>query len=415
MTPREAIGRTIPFAPVTAPPLADKDRFMSARFNPVFSGRPQSIFPTMSSLARACDAINLGQGFPDEDGPREMLDRAATALREGPNQYAPVEGAPELRQAVARDNKRFYGLDIDPHSEVLVTSGATEALASAFLGFLQPSDEAIVLAPFYECYAPQIEAAGARVRPVSLAPPDWRLSKSALEAVITDRTRLIAINTPHNPLGKVMNAAELEIVADAARRHDLIVLCDEVYEHLIFDGVAHQPLMSLPGMFERCVRIGSAGKTFSVTGFRIGYATGPEPLITAMMKTHQYLGYTSPLPLQLAVADALAMGDEYYTAFRAGMQDKRDRLSAGLAQAGLHVLPCEGTYFLTVDITSVGRDDDRAFCEEITRKARVAAVPISAFYHQDQEGVPRNYARFCFCKKPGVLDEAALRLKEYLR
>ncbi|MHA7873262.1 MAG: aminotransferase class I/II-fold pyridoxal phosphate-dependent enzyme, partial [Hyphococcus sp.] len=251
----------------------------AASLNRVFSARPQSIFPTMSRLAREAGAINLGQGFPDEDGPDEILRLAADAIVEGPNQYAPVEGIPELRQAVARDNKRFYDLDIDPDTQTLIVSGATEGLAAAFLGFLSPGDEAVLLAPFYECYAPQIEAAGAVIRFVDLAPPDWRLDADALERAITDKTRLIVINTPHNPLGKVMTRAELEMVADVARRHDLIVVCDEVYEHLIFDDRQHVPLMTLPGMFERCIRIGSAGKTFSLTGFRIGYVTGPDDLI----------------------------------------------------------------------------------------------------------------------------------------
>lgn len=369
----------------------------------------------MSRLAREHGAINLGQGFPDEDGPAEIRDLAAKLTSEGPNQYAPVEGVPALRKAVAADNKRFYDLNIDPDTQTLVTSGATEALAAALLGFLEPGDEAIVLAPFYECYAPQIEAAGARVVPVNLAPPHWRLAADALESAITTKTKLIVINTPHNPLGKVMARDELEIVADVARRHDLIVVSDEVYEHLIFDGRRHETFLSLPGMFDRSVRIGSAGKTFSLTGFRIGYATGPEHLITGIMKAHQHLSYTSPAPLQEAVAHGLAFGDDYYAAFRADMQAKRDRMSGGLTDAGFEVMACEGTYFVTVDIRSVGREDDAQFCREITEKAKVAAVPISAFYHPSQDDRPRHYARFCFCKKYDVLDEAARRLKAYFR
>lgn len=386
---------------------------MTRSLNSVFSARPQSIFPTMSQLAREHDAINLGQGFPDEDGPKEILELAARLTVEGPNQYAPVGGVPELREAVARDNKRFYDLDIDPHAETLVVSGATEGLAAAFLGFLSPGDEAVLLAPFYECYAPQIEAAGASIKFVDLEPPAWRLDAEALDAAITDRTRLIVVNTPHNPLGKVMSMAELEIVADAARRHDLLVVCDEVYEHLIFDGARHVPLMTLPDMFERTIRIGSAGKTFSLTGFRIGYVTGPADLITGVLKCHQHLAYTSPVPLQKAVAMGLDLGDDYYARFTADMQEKRDLMSAGLKEAGFDVLPCDGTYFITVDIRSVGRDDDAAFCREITERAKVAAVPISAFYHPSQRRAPRNYARFCFCKKPEVLAEASRRLGNY--
>lgn len=386
---------------------------MTRFFNPVFYERPQSIFPTMSRMAREAGAINLGQGFPDEDGPQEILEIAARAFLEGPNQYAPVEGVAELRAAVASDNKRFYGLDINADTETLVVSGATEGLAAAFLGLLKPGDEAIVFSPFYECYAPQIEAAGARVVPVSLQPPHWRIEEAALRSAVTEKTRVIVINTPHNPLGKVMNADELQIVARCARDSDLIVICDEVYEHLIFDGVRHKPLMALPDMSQRAIRIGSAGKTFSVTGFRIGYVSGPAALIAAVMKSHQHLAYTSPIPLQKAVAAGLALGDEYYDKFRRDMQDKRDRLAAHLTAAGFELLPCEGTYFLTVDISSVGRTDDRAFCEEITKKAKVAAVPISAFYHPSESEPPKRYARFCFCKKFDVLDEAGARLRNY--
>ncbi|WP_411816450.1 aminotransferase [Hyphococcus sp. DH-69] len=385
------------------------------RLNSVFSDRPQSIFPTMSRLAREHDAINLGQGFPDEDGPREIREIAAQATIDGPNQYAPVEGIEELRTAIAYDNQRFYGLDLDPQTETLVVSGATEGLAAAFLGFLSPGDEAVLLAPFYECYAPQIEAAGAQIKLVNLVPPHWRLDRAAIEKAISPKTKLIVINTPHNPLGKVMSTDELSLIADIAIENDLIVVCDEVYEHLIFDGVPHEPLMTLPGMRDRCIRIGSAGKTFSLTGFRIGYVSGPAHLITGVMKAHQHLAYTSPIPMQKAVAAGLRMGDDYYTAFKADMQAKRDLMAAGLAEAGFDVLPCAGTYFITVDIHSVGRDDDAAFCREITEHAKVAAVPISAFYHPSQSDAPRNFVRFCFCKKPEIIREACSRLSSYLK
>ncbi|WP_411819505.1 aminotransferase [Hyphococcus formosus] len=385
------------------------------RLNSVFSDRPQSIFPTMSRLAREHDAINLGQGFPDEDGPREIREIAAQATIDGPNQYAPVEGIEELRTAIAYDNQRFYGLDLDPQTETLVVSGATEGLAAAFLGFLSPGDEAVLLAPFYECYAPQIEAAGAQIKLVNLVPPHWRLDRAAIEKAISPMTKLIVINTPHNPLGKVMSTDELSLIADIAIENDLIVVCDEVYEHLIFDGVPHEPLMTLPGMRDRCIRIGSAGKTFSLTGFRIGYVSGPAHLITGVMKAHQHLAYTSPIPMQKAVAAGLRMGDDYYAAFKADMQAKRDLMAAGLAEAGFDVLPCAGTYFITVDIHSVGRDDDAAFCREITEHAKVAAVPISAFYHPSQSDAPRNFVRFCFCKKPEIIREACSRLSSYLK
>ena len=388
---------------------------MGRSFNPVYSARPESIFPTMSKLAREAGAINLGQGFPDEDGPLEIREIAARAIIEGPNQYAPVEGTPALRAAVARDNKRFYGLDIDAMTETLVVCGATEGLAAAFQGLLVPGDEAVLLAPFYESYAPQIEATGAAIRIVELQPPSWRLDADALEAAITPKTKIIVINTPHNPLGKVMNMAELEIVADAARRHDLYVICDEVYERMTFDGRRHVPLMTLPGMRERAVRIGSAGKTFSFTGFRIGYVTAASPLLTAIMKAHTHLAYVSPTALEKAVTAGLALGDEYFEQFTAGMQAKRDLLASGLKSAGFETMPCEGTYFITVDIRSVGRDDDAAFCREITGKAKVAAVPISAVCHPSQKHAPRHYARFCFSKRPEVLEEAAARLAAYFK
>lgn len=369
----------------------------------------------MSRLAQAHGAINLGQGFPDEDGPREIREIAAQATIEGPNQYAPVEGIPELREAIAFDSQRFYRLDLDSETETLVVSGATEGLAAAFLGFLSPGDEAVLLAPFYECYAPQIEATGARINLVNLVPPHWRLDREALERAITTNTKLIVINTPHNPLGKAMSTDELSLVAEVAIKHDLIVVCDEVYEHLIFDGVAHRPLMTMPGMRDRCIRIGSAGKTFSLTGFRIGYVSGPAHLITGVMKAHQHLAYTVPIPLQKAVAAGLRMGDDYYAAFKADMQAKRDLMAKGLGNAGFKVLPCAGTYFITVDIHSVGRDDDTAFCREIAEKAKVAAVPISAFYHPSQADAPRNFVRFCFCKKQEVLNEACDRLVNYIK
>ena len=386
---------------------------MTRPFNPVFTARPKSIFPTMSALAREHDAINLGQGFPDEDGPAEILKIAADAIIEGPNQYTPVEGMAELREAIAHDNKRFYDLDINAQTETLVVSGATEGLAAAFLGFLEPGDEAVVFAPFYECYAPQIEAAGGVVKVIDLAPPDWLITREALNAAINDKTKLIVLNSPHNPLGKVVSNEELELVAEVCRTHDLIAVCDEVYEHLIFDGVRHTPLMTLPDMFERSVRIGSAGKTFSLTGWRIGYVTGPAQLIEAVMKAHQHLAYTSPPNLQIAVARGLELHDHYYKEFKAAMQAKRDFMAKGLAQAGFDAMPCEGTYFITVDIRSVGRDDDMTFCREITEHAKVAAVPLSAFYHPTSKRISRNYARFCFCKKEQILEEACTRLGHY--
>jgi len=382
--------------------------------NPIFAARPVTIFQVMSALANETGAINLGQGFPDEDGPREILEAAAREILDRQNQYAPVAGVPELRQAVASANKRFYGLEIDWKSETLIVAGATEGLAACFFGFLNRGEEAIIFAPFYDSYLPVIEATGARARIVHLEPPTWRITAEALDAAVTPATRLIVFNTPHNPSGSVISDEELELLADRARRHDLIAVCDEVYEHLLFDGRRHRPLMTLPGMRERTVRIGSAGKTFSLTGWRIGYLTGPEPLITGAMKAHQFITYTSPPGLQHAIALGLDFQDTYYERFLAGMQEKRDIMRAGLMSAGFDVQPCAGTYFMTVDIRSVGyHGDDMSFCRDITTKAGVCAVPVSAFYPQKDEKAPRHFARFCFCKKREVLEEASARLKRY--
>lgn len=385
---------------------------MTFSLNSVFADRPVTIFQVMTALANKHGAINLGQGFPDEDGPQDILEAAARALVEGPNQYAPVAGVPALRQAVARANKRFYDLDIDWETETLVVAGATEGLAAAFLALLRPGDEAIIFAPFYDCYAPMIEAAGARPVVVSLSPPDWRIDEGALRAAVSGRTKLIVLNTPHNPTGHIVAREELEIIAALVREKDLLAVCDEVYEHLTFDGRAHIPLMTLPGMRERTIRIGSAGKTFSLTGWRIGYLTGPAPLITAVMKAHQYVAYACPAHLQSAIAMGLDKPDAYYEALASSMRRKRDLCRQGLKAAGFDTLAVEGAYFMSVDIRSVGREDDVAFCEEIAEKAKVAAVPVSSFYLTRSEA-PRYYARFCFCKKREVLEEASRRLKAY--
>lgn len=386
---------------------------MTRALNPVFAGRPVTIFAVMSALAKKHGAINLGQGFPDEDGPRALQEIAARAILEDPNQYAPVGGLPVLRQGVASANRRFYGVDIDPDTETLVTAGATEALAAAFMAFLQPADEAILFAPVYDCYAPIVEAAGAVARIVRLEPPRWRIERAAIEAALSPKTRVIAINTPHNPTGRVLTREELEIIADIAIARDLLVICDEVYEHLVFDGRPHLLLMGFPGMRERTIRIGSAGKTFSMTGWRIGYLSGPARLVDGVMKAHQFIAYTCPPHLQKAVAVGLAFPDSYFSDFIAVLQQKRDLMTALLKDAGLDPIPCEGTYFVSADIRNVGGADDAQFCRDLTEKAGVAAVPVSAFYPQDDARAPRHLARFCFCKKTEVLEAAGDRLKRY--
>lgn len=386
---------------------------MMSALNPVFASRPVTIFAVMSALARRHGAINLGQGFPDEDGPHALKEIAARSILGDPNQYAPVAGLPALREAVAAANRRFYGIEVDPETETLVTAGATEALASAFMAFLQPADEAILFAPVYDCYAPIVEAAGAVARIVRLQPPHWRLERKAIEDALSPRTRVIAINTPHNPTGRVLTREELQIVADIAVARDLLVICDEVYEHLVFDGRAHLPLMAFPAMRERTVRIGSAGKTFSMTGWRIGYISGPARLIEGVMKAHQFIAYTCPPHLQKAVAAGLGFPGSYYADFISGLEAKRDLMTALLKEAGLEPLPCEGTYFVSADIRGVGGKDDAAFCRDLTEKAGVAAVPVSAFYPENDPQAPRHLARFCFCKKTEVLEAAGARLKRH--
>jgi N-succinyldiaminopimelate aminotransferase len=372
-----------------------------------------SIFETMSHLARTHEAINLGQGFPDEDGPEDIRRVAAQALIDGPNQYPPMLGVPELREAVAEHTARFYGLELDPAREIMVTTGATEALAASFLGLLAPGDEAVVIEPLFDTYVPMIHRAGATPRAVRLEPPEWTLTSEALEAAFSSRTRLLVLNDPQNPAAKVYTPAELTLIADVVKRHDAVVVCDEAYEHLVFDGRAHVPLATLPGMAERCLRISSAGKTFSVTGWKVGYVGGPADLVSAIARSHQNLVFTTPPALQRAVAYGLRKDAEYFEGLRDGLQAKRDRLSAGLTRLGFDVLPCQGTYFVNASFARLGIDgDDAALCRTITVEARVAAIPVSAFYHGPD--APSTTVRFCFSKRDEVLDEALERLARFL-
>lgn len=382
--------------------------------NRIFSGLGTTIFTVMSALANEYGAINLGQGFPDDEGPDDVRALAAKALIEGPNQYPPMMGLPALRQAVAESNRRFYGLDIDWQREVLVTSGATEALGDCLLGLLNPGDEAIILEPAYDSYKPMIEAAGAKAISVALTPPNWSLPLAELEAAFSSRTKLILLNTPMNPTGKVFTREELEAIAALLIRHDAYAICDEVYEHLVFAPATHIPLMTLPGMRERCVRIGSAGKTFSLTGWKVGYITGPSALIEPIAKTHQFVTFTTPPALQSAIAYGLAKERSYFDGLAATLAAKRDLLAQGLAAAGLEVLPADGTYFLNVDIRWTGfTGNDEEFCREITKTAKVAAIPLSAFYPANAAHAPRHLVRFCFCKQNEILNEACARLRSF--
>lgn len=379
--------------------------------NQVFAGLGTTIFTVMSALATSHGAINLGQGFPDDEGPDDIRAAAAKAIIEGPNQYPPMMGVPALRQAVAAANKRFYGLDIDWQTQVLVTSGATEALSDCLLALLQPGDEAILFEPCYDSYRPIIEAAGAKAICIALEPPHWTMPLAALEAAFTPRTKLVLINSPMNPTGKVFTRDELEIIAALVRKHDAYVLCDEVYEHLVFSGHPHVPLMTLPDMSERCLRVGSAGKTFSLTGWKIGYVTGPTALIAQVAKVHQFITFTTPPALQSAIAFGLGKGDDYFEHLAASLEAKRDLLAKGLMAAGFDVLPTDGTYFISADFRPLGfNGTDEDFCREITINAKVAAIPLSAFYEKNAAHAPRHLVRFCFCKQDAILTEASARL-----
>jgi N-succinyldiaminopimelate aminotransferase len=380
--------------------------------NPIFDALDTTIFETMSRLAVEHGAVNLGQGFPEGLEPDFLVAAAAEAVSAGPHQYPPMMGLPALRQAVAHHDRRFYGLDVDWQNEVMVTSGATEALAAALFGLITPGDEVVVLEPLYDSYLPIIRRAGGVPRIVRLAPPDWSLPQAALEAAFTAKTRLMILNSPMNPSGKVFDKEELSFIAGLLLRFDAVAICDEVYEHLIYDEARHIPLMTLPGMRERCLKIGSAGKTFSVTGWKVGYITAAPDLLRPVARAHQFLTFTTPPALQQAVAVGLASGDGYYRTLAADLARRRDFLAAGLEALGCPVLPCAGSYFLSADIRPLGFDDDLAFCRQLTTEAGVAAIPISAFF---EGGEPRHYARFCFAKRDDALEEALSRLARYFR
>lgn len=380
--------------------------------NPQFTGLPTTVFEVMSRLAADCGAINLGQGFPDVDGPEDIRRAAADALMAGPNQYPSMMGLPVLRQAVAEANRRFHGLEVDWQSEVMVTSGATEAIADAILALVAPGDEVVLIEPLYDCYLPMVRQAGGIPKLVRITPPGWEIDADALAAAFSDRTKAILINTPMNPAGKVFTAAELRLIADLCLKHDAYVIADEVYEHLVFDGRRHLTPMALDGMRDRVVRIGSAGKTFSLTGWKVGYVTAAPNLLGPIAKAHQFVTFTTPPNLQAAVAIGLGFPDAYFERFAAGLQASRDRLSAGLADLGFDVLPSAGTYFVTTDTGPIGIADDREACLRMTREAGVAAVPVSAFYASDP---PTAFVRFCFCKQDAVLDAALERLRTFIR
>jgi N-succinyldiaminopimelate aminotransferase len=371
-------------------------------------GLGTTIFAEMSDLAIRTNSVNLGQGFPDTDGPDSLLEAAVAAIRSGANQYPPSRGIPALRQAIVEHQQRFYGFEYDPDSQVLVTTGATEAIAAALLAYVEPGDEVIALEPYYDSYAACIAMAGGYRVPVTLRAPAFRLDLDELRAAVTDRTTVLLINSPHNPTGTVLTDAELRGIAEVAVEHDLVVITDEVYEHLVFDSAQHIPLASYEGMAERTVSIGSAGKTFSVTGWKIGWVTGSPEVVTAVNTAKQFLTYVSGAPFQPAVAGALALGNDYFDGFRDTLQGKRDRLCDGLERLGFGVHRPEGTYFVTTDVRPLGYEDGVEFCRMLPEKVGVVAIPHQVFY--DNVDLGRPLVRWAFCKQDHILDEALARL-----
>jgi N-succinyldiaminopimelate aminotransferase len=367
-----------------------------------------TVFAEMSALAERTGAINLGQGFPDEDGPAVMIDAAVKAMRDGRNQYPPGPGIPELRQAISAHQQRFYGLAYDPDTEVLVTAGATEAIAAAALALCEPGDEVVMFEPYYDSYAPAVAMAGARRRVVPLRPPRWGFDLEEFAAAVTPTTRLVLLNSPHNPTGKVFDPDELAAIARVCVEADVLVVTDEVYEHLVFEG-RHLPLASFPGMRERTITISSAGKTFSFTGWKIGWACGPAPLVAAVRTAKQFLTYVSGAPFQPAVAVGLGLPDQFFAGAAADLAARRDRLCVGLDDAGFDVLRPAATYFAMTDIHPFGQEDGVAFCRQLPERCGVVAIPASVLY--DDKAAGRSLVRFAFCKRPEVIDEAVARLR----
>ncbi len=370
-------------------------------------GLGTTVFAEMSALAERTGSINLGQGFPDRDGPPEVSEAAIAAIRAGRNQYPPGPGIAELREAIAGHQRRFYGIDLDPDREVLVTAGATEAITAALLSLCEVGDEVVVFEPFYDSYGAAIAMAGAQRRVVPLEPPDWSFDPGRLAAAVTPRTRLILLNSPHNPTGKVFSRQELELVAACCVEHDLLAVTDEVYEHLVFEG-RHEPLCTLPGMAERTVTASSAGKTFAFTGWKVGWVTGPAPLVAAVRTAKQFLTYVNGAPFQPAVAVGLGLPDEYFSGAARALRAGRDRLCAGLAAAGFEVFQPHATYFAITGVAGFGVTDGMSFCRTLPERCGVVAVPAGAFYDDPRQ--PRPLVRFAFCKQPDVLDEAVRRL-----
>jgi len=378
--------------------------------NKVFAGLPVTIFEAMSQLARDNNAINLGQGFPDDPGPEDIRRAAADAVLNGYNQYPSMMGLPELRQAISAHYAHWHKLDLDPMSEVMVTSGGTEALTSAILSVVEPGDEVICFQPVYDSYLPIIRQAGGVPKLLRLEPPHWRLSEEMLRSAFSHKTKAVLFNNPLNPAAVVYPREDLELLARYCQEFDAVAICDEVWEHVVFDGREHIPLITIPGMRERTIKVGSAGKIFSLTGWKIGFVCAAPHLLRVVAKVHQFLTFTTAPNLQVAVAYGLSKPDDYFLNMRAELAKSRDRLTAGLESLGFPVLKAQGTYFLTVDLSPLGLNEtDEAFCRRITTEYKVAAIPVSAFYEQNPV---TSVVRFCFAKKDATLDTALERLSD---
>ena len=374
-----------------------------------------TIFTEMSALATATGSINLGQGFPDEDGPAEVLEAARQAISDGINQYPPGIGLPVLREAIAEHQQRFYGITVDPATEVLATAGATEALAATILALTEPGDEVVTFEPFYDEYAAVVGLAGAQLVTVPLIAPDFQPDLEALHKAVTDKTRLIIVNDPHNPTGAVFPVETLRLIIALAEKHDATIVTDEVYEHLVFDGAAHTPISSLPGGWERTVTISSGGKTFNTTGWKIGWITAPSTLIAPILAVKQFLTFVNGAPFQPAIAAGLRLGDEFFAGAAATLQRKRDILSAGLTRAGFTVSHPQGGYFLIADAAALGHPDAATFCRQLPSLAGVVGVPLSAFVLPEHRAATNSLVRFAFCKRESVLTDAAERLAQLTR
>jgi aspartate/methionine/tyrosine aminotransferase len=375
--------------------------------NPIFANLPTTVFEVMSALARETNAVNLGQGFPDDPGPEDVRRKAAEAVVEGWNQYPPMMGLPELRSAIAAHYRRWQGVELDPSTEVMVTSGATEALAGALFALIEPGDEVVLFEPMYDAYLPLVRRAGGVPRFVTLQPPHFRLSEEALARAFSPRTKVVLFNNPLNPTATIFSEEDLRLLAEFCQRHDAVAVCDEVWEHVVFDGHRHRPVLSLPGMRERTVKIGSAGKIFNLTGWKVGFVCAAPDLMKVLGKAHQFLTFTTPPNLQVAVAYGLGKDDGYFEELRRSLSRSRDRFTAGLEELGFKVIPSRGTYFLNIDIAPLGETDDAAFCRRLVTDHGVAAIPVSAFY---ASGSVKNVVRFCFAKRDETLDAALERL-----